>query len=1100
MPSPRLHFALACLTILAAVPALDAQNANATLTGIVRDPSAAPVPGARVRVVNLETNIERSTESNVSGYYTIPSLIPGNYRIEVEMKGFKKAVLPSITLEVAQQARADINIEVGQVTESVMVAAPPPLVETESNVIGNVVTSQNIVSIPLNGRNFMELVTLAAATNSGNNATSKNTSLAGTSRGLAPSVAGAPATENNYQLDGADNREPYFNSYGLAPSVDAVREFKIQVGQYSAEYGAGGGAVINVVTRSGTNEFHGTAFEFVRNDMFDARNTFLTPTQKISALRRNQFGVSVGGPVYIPKIYNGKDRTFIFGNFDLVRQRTASLRNSVVPTQAQRTGNLAGLNNVIDPLSGGTPFPNQTIPTSRIDPISAKINNFYPLPNNPGAAQNYANNIPGQSDQDTWLLRGDHRIANGHDFMARYADQKLYTFSPGPVPTFGGGLAVPTIRGVASSLTSTLSPRLVNELRFGWSFIENRFAGQNAGNPIAYQAGIPFAYKDGELAGAPSTVALQKTVIGNIVESQIQRFTNETKQYYDSVTWIRGSHNFKFGGDIKRVGSDVVGATNANGNYTFSGDITGDGYGDFLLGFPFSSRTQIRPNLESRFRRNLLGFYAMDDWKVTSNLTLNIGLRYEYNSPPRELDGRTTQFDPSLGNGAGGLRYAAQNVEAVPFYQQFRPDLAVGLLDRETFFVPDKNNFAPRFGFAWRPKNTLVVRGGYGWYYSSAQWNNLAQNSTTAPPAQVTADLRTSDIRNPDLRYDGIVGRPLTASVSTAPIGVITSLEGKMLDGYTQQWSLSVGKTLGKDFVVEAQYLGSKSTHLEQVNEYNDADAPSSVALTNRVRFPKWNRILGFSSGATANYNALIVSAEKRYSYGLSFRGSYTYGKAMGGNNSRAAQGNISVPQFSRNMQLETGRTTDDVTQRFVANYRWDLPLGRSRLIGSSMPRVLDAVIGGISLSGIASAQTGLPYTPGIGSGNCNIGYSNSCRPDLVGSFFLGGNGRDTPRFSRDAFDYPLNTRLHPAQAPRLGNAGINILENPPAFFWDMSLAKEWKLREGTRLEFRWETFNTLNHPNYYINQFDPGSANFGRAFFMNGNPRIQQLGMKLYW
>ncbi len=1079
---------------------IHAQSANATLTGIIRDPSQAAVPGANVRVVNKETNIRRVTVSNEYGNYSVPSLVPGNYQIEVEANGFKKSVIASITLEVAQQARLDVNIEVGQLTESVNVDAAPPLVETESNVIGTVVTEKSIVSIPLNGRNFMELITLSGATNTGNNSSAKNTTLAGTSRGLAPSVAGAPATENSYQLDGTDNREPYFNSYGLAPSVDAVREFKIQVGQYSAEYGGGGGAVINVVTRSGTNQFHGTAFEFVRNDIFDARNTFLTPTQKINALRRNQFGVSAGGPVLIPKLYNGKDRTFIFGNFDLVRQRTASLRSSVVPTESQRGGNLTGLNAIIDPFNGGAPFPNRTIPASRIDPISAKVVQWFPSPNNPGGAQNYLNNFSGQSNADTWLLRGDHRVATGQDLMVRYADQKLYSFNPGPVPIFGGGIAQPRIRGLSSALTSTLSPTLVNEVRFGYSFIENRFAGQNAGNPLAFAAGIPFAYKDGELAGAPSTFAFQRTTIGNIVESQITRYTNETRQLNDAVTWIHGKHNWKFGGDYRRLGSDVLGATNANGNYTFSGDITGDGFGDFLLGYPLTSRTQIRPNLESRFRRNMYALYVLDDWKVSSKLTLNIGMRYEYNSPPREMDGRTTQFDPTLGGGAGGLLYASQNTEAIPFYKQFRPDLSVGLLDRDTFMVPDKNNLAPRVGFAYRPTSRLVVRGGYGWYYSSAQWNNLAQNSTSAPPAQITADLRTSDVKTPDLKYDGIVGRPLTASVATAPIGVITSLEGKLLDGYTQQWSMSISHTLGRNWVFEGQYLGSKSTHLEHVNEYNDTDGPAATSLASRVRFPKWNRVLGFASGATANYNALILNAEKRFSSGLSFRGAYTYGKAMGGNNSRAAQGNVAVPMHSRNLQLETGRTTDDVTQRFVASYRWELPVGHGKLIGGSMPRFLNALIGGISVSGIATLQTGLPYSPGIGAANCNNGFSNACRPDVDSSFFLGGNGRDTPRFRRDSFDYPLNTRLHPAQPPRLGSAGINFLETPGSFFWDMALMKQWKIKEQASFEFRWETFNSLNHPNYNINQFDPGSANFGRSFFLNGSPRIQQLGLKLYW
>lgn len=1101
MTRSRLLWAISGLLCCLGLP-LAAQVTNATLTGIVLDPASAPVPAAKVRVVNEETNLERLAASNDTGNYTVTSLPPGKYRVEVEAAGFKKAIIPGIVLEVAQQARVDVHVQVGQLAESVTVTGAAPLLETESNIIGNVVTEKSITSVPLNGRNFMELVTLAGATNAGNSSTAKNINLASTSRGLAPSVAGAPATENNYQLDGADNREPFFNSYGLAPSVDAVREFKIQVGQYSAEFGAGGGAVISVVTRSGTNQFHGTAFEFVRNNRFDARNTFLQPTQNISALRRNQFGVSIGGPVSIPKLYNGRDRTFIFGNFDLVRQRTASLRTAGVPTEAQRAGNMTGLNPVFDPFNNGGPFPGNTIPSSRINPISAKMAQSYPLPNNPNPSQNFINNIPARADQDTWLLRGDHRLSRRHDLMARYADQYLETFSPGPVPAFGGTLITPVIRGLASALTSTLSPSLVNEFRFSWSFIENRVVGQNAGNPVAYRAGIPFAYGEGELAGFPTTLALRKTTITHLQETQVQRYTNRVLQWYDSVTWFRGAHNFKAGADVRRTSSHIIGATNANGNYDFSGDIAGDGFADFLLGLPTTSRVQIRPNLPSHYDRNLLGLYFLDDWKATPNLTFNIGLRYEYNSPPLERDGRTTQFDPALGNGDGGLRYASHNREAVPFYQQFRPDLAVGLLDRKGFSERDLNNFAPRFGFAYRPRgsNSTVVRGGYGWYYSSAQWNNLAQNSTTAPPSQITADLRVSDIKNPDLRYDGIAGRPLTASVTTAPIGVITSLEGKMLDGYTQQWSLSFGKTIRNNVVLEAQYLGSKSTHLEHINEYNDAPTADAAPLAPRVRFPKWNRVLGFASGATANYNALILNAEKRYSSGLMFRGSYTYGKAMGGNSSRAANGNVAVPQFSRNLRLETGRTTDDVSHRFVANYAWDLPFGRGRRFAANMPRVLNAIAGGFSLSGILSAQTGLPFTPSVSTTNCNIGFSNACRPDAVRNYFLGGNGRDTPRWDREAFDFPLNTRLHPAEPRRLGNAGLTILEQPSAFFWDMSLAKNWALRESMRLEFRWETFNTLNHPNYSIGTLDPGSANFGRSFSLNGAPRIQQLGLKLYW
>ena len=788
------------------IPISVAQVPTATLIGTVKDTTGAIMPGAKITVINTATNLSRGTQTDQSGNYQVSALNPGQYRVEAEIQGFTKAVVSGIVLQVAQQARVDIELAVGEITQTLEVSGSAPLIDTESPMIGGVIAEKKIVGLPLNGRNFMELTTLTGGINEGGSIAPR------LNKQFAPSAAGMPHTDNNYQLDGVDNKEVFFHTWNLAPSIDAVQEFRIQVGQYSAEFGAGGGAVVNAVTKSGTNEFHGAAWEFLRNDVLDARNFFLPANQKIASLRRNQFGLAAGGPI-------AKNRTFIFGNYEGTRLRQGFFRSGVVPTPAERAGDLSSFNKtLIDPITR-QPFPGNIIPANRIDPISTGIVKYYSLPNNPSnPSQNYILNVSGKDDLDSYVARFDHRISSRHDFMARLGIQKVDRFTPGTFLGVGGEFFPQKWQNDAIALTSTISPTLLNEFRFGYNRLVHRNKGQNAGTPIAANLGISFAPKDDVNGGFPNGVSLGATAISGISERTLWYLTNNSFQWYDGITWTRGAHTVKAGADIRQLRSDATQQDNVNGSYTFTGQFSGDGFADFLLGIPGSLVSALKPNDGARFRQTEMAYYVLDDWKVSPKLTLSLGLRYQFAGIPREKSGLTPLFDAAL----GGLRYPSQNTTAKPFYDQLRPDLPYGFLDRETIYLSDKNNFAPRFGFAWRPfdTNRTVVRGGYGIYYSSTQIFNFVQNSSVTVPA-VQQPNYVSSVQTPTLNYNGDIGIRPEDALKNATFGILNPVENQWLDAYTQQWSFSLGQELGKNFSLEAQYLGSKSTHVENAIDAN---------------------------------------------------------------------------------------------------------------------------------------------------------------------------------------------------------------------------------------------------------------------------------------
>ena len=1062
-----------------------AQVVEATLIGRVTDPSGAVMTGVTVIATSKTTSYSRKVSTDDQGNYTIPSLQPGIYEVSAELPGFKKAVLDGIDVKVGRTARVDISMVLGEVQEQVVTEARAPLVETEKPAIGAVIDQKRIVDLPLNGRNFMELATLTTGINEGNSSSQKSLG-----RGFGPAAAGQPATENSYNLDGGNNQEGFTNVFSVVPSVDAVQEFNIQVGQYSAEYGGGGGAVIDVVTRSGSNNFHGTAFEFIRNDVLDARNFFLP---EVAPFKRNQFGASAGGAIV-------RDKTFFFGNYEGLRFRRGLAFVQVVPTALEKTGDLSSLGKQLrDPILGGV-FPGGVIPDSRIDPISRNILAYWPLPNNPSdPTRNFIVSPSSSEDGDSFVARIDHNLSTNHTLYGRYAFEDRSTFSPGPysdATEVGGLYNYPNFKNLTLKWTSILKPTLINEFRFSdVRTLRTDQQGQNLGNPIARQVGLGALIQpesDQFAEGFIQNVNLQTTRISSLGETQPTIVRANNTQFQNLISWNRGAHGYKFGVEYQDIHAFARLGTHSNGNYTFNGTFTGDGFADFLLGWPSNFLNNIGPNFPQNYDRVFFSGFFVDDWQVNRKLTLNLGVRYELETVPRERDGNVAIFDPALGGGVGGLAYPEQNTIAQPFFATSRPDLPYRLLDRDTNILADLNNIAPRFGFAYRPTGgtKTVIRGGYGWFYSSPQLVNLVNNMFVAPPMTQWPSA-VSDPNNPQLGWNRVpVERPEDL-FKALTFGLLTGSEQQFLNGYTQQWSLTIDREIGKDIVIEAQYLGSKSTKLETSFDENFGP-PSSTPLANKVPFPRWGRIFGFRSGADANYNAMMVSAEKRFSGGLTFKTSWTVGKAIADHGARKTSGNIGFVQNPGDLDAERSVTIDDVRNRVVAYWIYELPFGPGKAVAGQNSGALGKLIGGWRFSGIFNYRTAFPLNVTVPANACNSAANNECRPNVldIDNIMSDSTGVDTPRFNRSAFQI---------QTFAFGSAGPNLLRGNSYTSWDLALGKDFRWSDRHRIEFRFEMFNGFNHPNFADPVANVSSPLFGRTFSAL-EPRNLQFGLKFYW
>lgn len=1051
-----------------------AQSFTATLRGTVRDQSGAVIPGATITVRNVSKGWTRTTVTNESGDYVVTQLPADSYAVTAQATGFKTEVREGIVLQVGQEARLDFTLVVGELEERVVVTAGAPLVQSENAMVGNVIDEQKVKELPLNGREFWQLAQLAP-----NVFNPPQGSTLGFRGGF--NVAGNPEVNNYFLLDGIDNNDETTMQPTHRPSVDGIREFKVLTGIYSAEYGRHSGGQIIITTKSGTNEFHGTVYEFLRNDNLDARNFFLRGPKP--ELKRNQFGFSSGGPIL-------RDRTFFFVTYEGLRLTEGVARLATVPTEKMRRGDLSEIATPIRDPQTGQPFPGNRIPEDRIHRIARALLEFWPLPNQPGLANNYAFSSVRTQDQDQFSVRVDHKLSQANSFFASYQFMQRENFEPSNplcgdrvIPGFGCTEPERT-QHIAIVDTHVFSPRLLNEFRIGYNRMRtNRFHEDMRLGNMVQKLGLPQGGPDGLAGpeffntGLPQVRVSGLATIGGPTNLPQGRRTN-TYHIANSITYTGGDHTLKAGADVKRFIFNSFFTQFGRGDFFFNGQFTGNAFADFLLGLLRStSRAPGEPF--SNTYTTQAGFYLQDDWKVSPKLTLNIGLRYELNFPELERVNKMSSFDP-----ATGLVPVADGRLIGVDASGNLVTMGRSPLGRRLWRL-DKNNFAPRFGFAYRlfGDNRTVIRGGYGIFYNQIVAGNGLSQMYRGIPFRIRQTFT-----NTTARVVATWERPFPSGVAAGgftPHGINSDFPS----AYMQQWSLGIQREVTPDLVVEATYLGSKGTHLPLLFDINQPE-PGPGPIQPRRPWPQWSNIFWRDAVGTSNYHGFSLRIERRFAQGLSFLTSWTISKSidLGAPPSTSGVGEADV-QNPRNLRAERGLSEFDARHRFVTSFVYELPFGRGRRWLSAAHPVLEHVLGGWQVTGILTLQSGRPFTVITSRDISNTGGTN--RPFVVGDPRV---KKPTPDrwFNTDAFSDVL-----PPGVFAYGNAGRNILIADGINNLDLGLFKNFHLGEERRLQFRAEFFNVANHANFGIPERNRASAAFGRVNATTTLNRQIQFGLK---
>jgi hypothetical protein len=1082
-------FRNAGVAILLFVSLLSAQGVRATIVGRVTDDTGAVVPGANITVTNVGTNEGRSVTVNDNGEYSILQLAPGQYTLTAEFAGFNKVVRSGIVLETGQQARFDIALKVGAVIEEVQVSAAAPLVTTENASLGNIVDQKKIVELPLNGRDYLQLAYLAP-----NVFAPAQGSTLGFRGGL--NIAGNSEVANQYMLDGIDNNDETTNQPLHRPILDAVREFKVLTGTYSAEYGRQAGGQIIVTTQSGTNSFHGSAWEFHRNSVLDAKN-FFAPTKP--SFRRNQFGGVLGGPIR-------KDQTFFFAGYEGQRRGQQEAALATVPLDAFKNGDFSSVATAIrNPFNGGTPFPGNQIPPSMWSKQGAGLLALYPSPNRPGSP-NFVSAAAGNFTSDQWSARVDHRIGANDSFYAAYefADSSEFYALSNPlcsardVPGYGCDELQRTQHAVAV-WTHIFSPRLVNEARAGYTrFGFYRLQEDRDVNLIQALGigGLTDAGKTPFNNGAPQTQVTGYTTLGGPTNLPQGRHDN-TYNYVENLTFITGTHSVKFGLDIRRFLFNSFFTSFGRGAFIFDGTFTGNAVADLLLGMP----RQADRNLGTPTHNSMTfssGYYVQDDWKITPKLTLNLGLRYDLDPPELERVNKIASFDPARNTikVAGGLEYYIDNSNPTGLSSRPRPEIGRRL------WKTDKNNFGPRIGLAWRPfgGTGTVVRAGFGTFYN----HQIVGNGLT--PLSRNSPFRLRQTSGPFQSTD----RPdLADAFSGIPSVVAPGIDPDFATAYVNQWSFGVQREVASNLVLDASYVGSQGHKLPLQWNINQAfPGPGSVA--SRRPYPGYGSITGgyVSSIGNSNFNGLTLRAERRMTKGLSLISSYAWSKSIddGANVSSGSDAGSNFAQDARNLRAERGVSDFDVNHRFVFSYVYQLPFEKAQ------NKVLRAIASGWQVTGILSLQTGTPFTVQSGRDESNTGGgTNTDRPNLIGDWRLAKRTPDRWFNTCTLLANGTSRNCQPGDQPAwqinavgtFGNAGRNLMRSDGLKNFDLGLSRSFPFTEEVALQFRTEIFNLANHPNFGIPNQSAASGSFGavsRAAFQSqtGAQRQIQFGAKI--
>jgi hypothetical protein len=1078
--------------LVAVQPFVLAQVTTGRIVGVVTDPSGSRVPGVAVTITEVATGTATTVTTDGDGSYSATNLKIGTYKVGFKKEGFEQAIQSNVELGIGQVLRLDVALKVGGVTQTVEVTGEVPLLQTETSSLGTIEDEKRIVELPLNGRNFFKLAYLGPGSNQGATGTSAGAGSTDNNRpGISLSVNGLRVFDNNFLLDGLDNNEFGNGTVVIQPPPDSIQEFRVEENSMNAEFGRGG-AMVSIVLRSGTNQIHGAAWEFLRNDKLDARNYFATSQL---GFQRNQYGGQLGGPII-------KDKMFIFGSIQRSDIREEQPFISTVPTQLMHSGNFSELLllptpiRIANPFSPGNNFPGNIIPGGTggvINGVGQNIVNLFPLPNIPGAGltSNFIFNGKYKFDETAFETRFDYNISSKDRFFAHYAIATPNATNPSNFPNVDGGAGSGTsstldnkVQSVALDWNHIFNPGLLNDLRAGYVRFKDATLpidfGTNAGNTV----GIPNANHGGNSSGLTKINISGYQQLGDSLWVP-ETIAENVYQLADTLSWTHGKHSLKFGVDFRRQQRNFFQQTAPSGLLTFGGNYTGNGLADTLLGIPISTLQDHLFGIVDPTRYWDLSEFVQDDIRVTPNLTLNLGLRYEISSPAG---------GPTVGNfDLNTLTVNTSSHGGVGF---------------------DKNDWAPRVGFAWTVRPKTVVRAGGGIFY--APEGNIFDDLGLNPPALAVQSFNYPSSNPSTNQLLGAFPQTFTPVDPNNPTGTVrtTGKIGSTFDPVRRipriyEWNLTVEQQLSRNWLFRAGYVGTRSSNLfdHESSNLNQPYLPLDTNFANgnegRPYFatrPGLNVVLPLDvARLSMSYNAFQTSVQHRFAEGFNVLAAYTFAKSLG-----TADGNVNQCdiQNAHNVAAEKGPTTPDFRHQLVVSYVYDLPYGKGKHFGSDAHGVVQAVLGAWQVAGVTTVHSGEAFDVLMGSDLTNTGAFPP-RPDMIHNpydFSFGvatqaALGCSNPGhqtldcwFNQAAFlAPPLATTPGncggQCSARNFGNAGRAILRGPDLVNFDFSAYKTFQLSERFGLVFRAEFFNIFNHPNFNLPNVGSGGGSSGAGF-----------------
>jgi hypothetical protein len=1082
----RAAIFLAGILTFGAAPGSSQMNTG-EIDGVVRDPTGAVVLDATVTAVEAGTQLKYTTKTNSSGEYLLAQLPVGRYNLTVSLQGFKEIVQPNVEVHAGDHLRQVFILELGEQSQTLTVSVTPGLLQVESAAIQDTIEQQQVIDLPLKGREFIDLVALTPGVTTPPAGT-RGSALQQT--GQTYGILGQRGGHNLYLVDGVSVTDEAFNNLVLSPSVDDVQEVNINQTSYDAEFGGKSGGVINVITKSGSNRFHGSVFEFVRNDTFDAKNLFVAPAASKPPYKQNQFGGSIGGPIQ-------KNKTFFFADYEGERIRQSQTQLFHVPTALERTGNFTGSGITVDTPGTATMYPNDTIPT--IDPVAAAVLAKIPMPT-PGLAgsNNLSDTALSTTNVNQYNARIDHTFSASDSVFVRASIFDANGFLPfgssalneALFPAFGYDLRTHT-DNLSATWSHVFNTSWINEFRFGWMWVGGGESSPNAGTDFAGPTGLQGVSANSLDTGYPDVTITGFSTLGESTQ-YVSRKDNDY-ELYDNVVWHHGTHTVKFGGYFFHLDVEPVNAQNARGTFAFTpkytGIATGNALGDFLLGAPTqgSGASQGRGNLQGR--TDWVHLYIEDGWQIVPSLKLDIGVRYEYNKNVTDANNNMAIINTLV---PGGEFVIASNSQG-----RISPSAAALMSDIPIPYITSAQagwdssllqgrplRLAPRIGLAWAlPDHKTVIRSGFGIYTNQAAYN-IIQNAALNLPFYFAKTVTNSAVAGIPVHTTEDI---LTASGSVSANNINHNFKIE----YNNVWNLTVERSLSSTTSFQAQYIGSYTVHAD--NETYQNLFPDNVLNPGPLHVRPIPQMSGFPSvtwDGWEKYHALALTFTQRPWRGLTLNATYTWSKALDdASNPGADNAEPNFPQDPANLAAEKGLSDFDHRHRFVTNFLYQIPFLRNS------EGWMHTAFSGWQVGGIWTLQSGAPMTVNLPTDVANNGEPLSApsqRPNLI------CNPNSGPRTTAEWF----NTACFTAPAPfTYGDAGRDIVTGPGLDDFDATLQNEFPVRENVKLQFRLDIFDFFNHPNFNSpvggGRTFSASSSFG-SITSSQDPREMQFSLRL--